>query len=177
MAELATIARPYAEALFELARGGDLNAAAARLDALATLTQNPELLSLASSPKVSRGAVIDLVLSALDASGDAAFTNFVQMLVENHRLELGPQIAEQFNALKNAQEGAADVEIASAFPLEGAPLAELVQTLERKFGRKLKPHVTVDPSLIGGVCATVGDEVLDVSVRARLARMQTALTT
>ncbi|WP_255213879.1 ATP synthase F1 subunit delta, partial [Burkholderia pseudomallei] len=87
-----------------------------------------------------------------------------------------PEIAEQFEALKNAREGAADVQIVSAFPLEGAQLAELVTSLERKFKRKLKPAVEVDSSLIGGVRVTVGDEVLDTSVRARLAGMQAALT-
>ncbi|MFX5521556.1 F0F1 ATP synthase subunit delta, partial [Acinetobacter baumannii] len=77
---------------------------------------------------------------------------------------------------KNAQEGSADVEITSAFPLDGAPLTDLIASLERKFGRKLVPTVTVDPSLIGGVRVKVGDEVLDTSVRARLAAMQAALT-
>ncbi len=98
------------------------------------------------------------------------------MLVDNHRTVLLPEIAVQFEALKNAREGAADVQIVSAFPLEGAPLAELLASLERKFARKLKPTVEVDPSLIGGVRVTVGDEVLDTSVRARLVSMQSALT-
>jgi F-type H+-transporting ATPase subunit delta len=97
------------------------------------------------------------------------------MLVDNHRLPLLPEIATQFDALKNAHEGAADAQIVSAFPLEGQALDELVAALERKFKCKLKPTVAVDSSLIGGVRVTVGDEVLDTSVRARLARMQTAL--
>ncbi|MNW15392.1 ATP synthase subunit delta [compost metagenome] len=78
--------------------------------------------------------------------------------------------------LKNAREGSSDVEITSAFPLEGSQLNELVAALERKFGRKLYAQVAVDPSLIGGVSVKVGDEVLDTSVRARLAAMQAALT-
>jgi F-type H+-transporting ATPase subunit delta len=98
------------------------------------------------------------------------------MLVDNHRLQLLPEIAVQFDELKNAREGAADVLIVSAFPLEGAQLDDLVGSLERKFRRLLKPTVEVDASLIGGVRVTVGDEVLDTSVRARLASMQTALT-
>jgi F-type H+-transporting ATPase subunit delta len=98
------------------------------------------------------------------------------MVVDNHRLPLLPEIAVQFEELKNAREGAADALIVSAFPLEGAQLNDLVASLERKFKRKLKPVVEVDPSLIGGVRVTVGDEVLDTSVRARLASMQTALT-
>ena len=99
-----------------------------------------------------------------------------RMIVANHRLEALPEVAVQFEALKNALEGAADVEIVSAFPLEGSLLDELVVGLERRFKRKLKPAVSVDASLIGGVRVTVGDEVLDTSVRAQLARMQVALT-
>ncbi len=77
--------------------------------------------------------------------------------------------------LKNAQEGAADAVITSAFELSHAQVAELLSTLEKKFGRKLNPTVTVDPSLIGGVRVVVGDEVLDTSVRAKLQQMHVAL--
>ena len=85
-------------------------------------------------------------------------------------------VAEQFHALKNAREGSSDVEITSAFPLDDSQTNELVAALERKFGRKLYAKVAVDPSLIGGVSVKVGDEVLDTSVRARLAAMQATLT-
>lgn len=90
----------------------------------------------------------------------------MRMLVDNHRLTLMPEIAVQFDELKNSREGAADALIVSAFPLEGAQLTDLVANLERKFHCKLKPTVEVDKSLIGGVRVTVGDEVLDTSVRA-----------
>jgi F-type H+-transporting ATPase subunit delta len=86
-----------------------------------------------------------------------------------------PEIAAQFAVLKNANEGAADAEIVSAFEISGDQLAQLVATLEKKFGRKLNPTVTVDPSLIGGVRVVVGDEVLDTSVRAKLQQMHVAL--
>lgn len=178
MAELATIARPYAEALFSVAEGGDLAAWSALVQELGQVARLPELMSVASSPKVSRAQVVDLLLAAvkspLTASPQAK--NFVQMLVDNHRLSLLPEIAVQFEALKNAREGAADALIVSAFPLQEAQLADLVASLTRKFGRQLKPTVQVDASLIGGVRVTVGDEVLDTSVRARLASMQAALT-
>lgn len=100
----------------------------------------------------------------------------MKLLVENSRLTALPEIAEQFHALKNAREGSSDVEITSAFPLDASQTNELVAALERKFGRKLYAKVAVDPSLIGGVSVKVGDEVLDTSVRSRLAAMQAALT-
>ncbi len=178
MAELATIARPYAEALFSVAEGGDLAAWSALVQELGQVARLPELMSVASSPKVSRAQVVDLLLAAAQSalSDSPQAKNFVQMLVDNHRLSLLPEIAVQFEELKNAREGAADALIDSAFPLQDAQLADLVASLERRFGRKLKPTVQVDASLIGGVRVTVGDEVLDTSVRARLAGMRTALT-
>jgi F-type H+-transporting ATPase subunit delta len=178
MAELATIARPYAEALFGVAEGGDLAAWSALVQELGQVARLPELMTIASSPKVSRAQVVDLLLAAAQSplKDTPQAKNFVQMLVDNHRLSLLPEIAVQFDELKNAREGAADALIVSAFPLQEAQLADLVASLTRKFGRKLKPTVEVDPSLIGGVRVTVGDEVLDTSVRARLADMRTALT-
>ena len=178
MAELATIARPYAEALFRVAESGDVAAWSALVQELAQVARLPELASVASSPKVSRAQVADLLLAAVKSpqKDSPQAKNFVQMLVDNHRLALLPEISVQFDELKNAREGAADALIVSAFPLEGTALTDLVASLERKFKRKLKPVVEVDASLIGGVRVTVGDEVLDSSVRARLASMQTALT-
>lgn len=178
MAELATIARPYAEALFRVAESGDIAAWSTLVQELAQVAQLPEVLSVASSPKVTRTQVCELLLAAVKAplASSTEAKNLVQMLVENHRIALLPEIAAQFEELKNAREGAADAHIVSAFPLDGAQLAELVSGLERKFKRKLKPTVEVDSSLIGGVRVTVGDEVLDTSVRARLVGMQTALT-
>ena len=178
MAELATIARPYAEALFGVAEAGDIAAWSTLVQELAQVARLPEVLSIATSPKVSRAQVSELLLAAVKSplKDNAQAKNLVHMLVDNHRLPLLPEIATQFEELKNAREGAADAQIVSAFPLEGAQLDELVGALERKFKRKLKPSVEVDASLIGGVRVTVGDEVLDTSVRARLAGMQTALT-
>jgi F-type H+-transporting ATPase subunit delta len=183
MAELATIARPYAEAAFGVAIAEGSGSPASRLtewstalNELAQVASNPEVLSLTLDPKIGRAQLTDLLISAVRTPLSEPVRNFVTMLVENHRTASLPQIAEQFEEQKNAFEGAADAVITSAFPLEGAALADLVSALEKKFGCKLKAHVVVDPSLIGGVSVAVGDEVLDTSVRARLAQMQAALT-
>ena len=175
MAELATIARPYAEALFRVAKTGDLNRWSGLVRELAQVAALPEVANLADDPKVTPAQVVD-VLSAAVKSTDAEVRNFVAAVVENGRLAAMPEIAEQFEALKNAAAGSADATIESAFPLEGEQLTALVKGLEHKFGCKLNASVTVDPSLIGGVRVVVGDEVLDTSVRARLAAMRTSLT-
>ena len=184
MAELATIARPYAEAAFSVAVSGGTAGTPATstenwstcLNELAQVASLPEVLSLATNPKVGPEQFEGVLFGAVKSPLDAPVKNFVQMLVENHRIALLPEISAQFDALKHAHEGSADAVITSAFPLEGVALTELTVALEKKFGCKLNAQVVVDPSLIGGVSVAVGDEVLDTSVRARLAQMQAALT-
>jgi F-type H+-transporting ATPase subunit delta len=175
MAELATIARPYAEGLFQSAQA-DLNGTAAWLDALATAAGNAQLLDFAANPKVSDQQVYDVIAATVPAGLPEAGRNFVRLLIENGRLQALPEIAQQFRALKNARGGASDAVVYSAFPVEAAQLGELASVLEKRFGRRLNLAVQEDASLIGGVRVVVGDEVLDTSVRARLDQMKAALT-
>lgn len=176
MAELATVARPYAEALFKVAQSGNLSDWAALINELAQVAVVPEVQSVVDNPKLGSSQIADLVLGLLKTAVTPETKNLLTALLQNGKFKALPEIAEQFEALRNAAEGSADAEIVSAFPLEAAQLAELTSALERKFGRKLKSSVTVDPGLIGGVKVTVGDEVLDTSVKARLAQMRVALT-
>ncbi|QGZ40436.1 F-type H+-transporting ATPase subunit delta [Pseudoduganella flava] len=176
MAELATVARPYAEALFRVAQAGNLAQWSDLVSELAQIGSHEEVLAYARNPKVSDSDVLATVTSLLKSPLNAEANNFLSMLIENGRIELLPEIGAQFHALKNSVEGAADAEITSAFDMDGTQAAALVATLEKKFGRKLNPHVTVDPELIGGVRVVVGDEVLDTSVRAKLQQMRVALT-
>ncbi|GGI19276.1 MAG: F0F1 ATP synthase subunit delta [Oxalicibacterium faecigallinarum] len=176
MAELATIARPYAEALFRVAKSADLNGWSVLVTEMGQVAALPEVYALANNPKVSDADIAAVFTAALKSPVGAEAKNFISMLIENDRLTLLPEIAEQFHALKNAEEGAADAEIVSAFELSQAQVSDLVALLEKKFGRKLNPSVTVDNTLIGGVRVVVGDEVLDTSVRAKLQHMHVALT-
>jgi F-type H+-transporting ATPase subunit delta len=176
MAELATVARPYAEAVFRVAQNGDMAAWSTLVSELAQVGANPDVQDFARNPNVTEAQVADAFASLVKAPLTAEAKNFVNMLIENGRVSLLPEIGAQFAVLKNAQEGAADAEIVSAFEISAAQVADLVKTLEKKFGRKLNPTVTVDPSLIGGVRVVVGDEVLDTSVRAKLQQMNVALT-
>jgi F-type H+-transporting ATPase subunit delta len=175
MAELATVARPYAEALFRVAQQGDLTAWSAVVAELALIGANPDVQAFAANPLVTHAELADAIASMVKSPLSAEAKNFIAMLAENGRVALLPEIGAQFTVLKNAQEGAADATIHSAFDVSAGQLNQLVATLEKKFGRKLNPSVTVDPSLIGGVRVVVGDEVLDTSVRAKLQKMHTAL--
>jgi len=175
MAELATIARPYAEALFRVAVPSKLNAWADILSEMAQVAAVPDFQAMAHDPRIPRQVVTETFLAALKSAVDAEAKNFIGMLAENGRLALLPEIEHQFRELKNAHESTADAEIVSAFPMDGTQMTDLISALEKKFGRKLKPTVSVDSALIGGVRVTVGDEVLDYSVSARQQRMHTAL--
>jgi F-type H+-transporting ATPase subunit delta len=175
MAELATIARPYAEALFKSSKG-DLHGAAQWLDALAAVAGNQQLLQFADNPKVTHQQVFDVVSDVAKVQLPPAATNFLRAVIENGRLAALPEIATQFRALKNAQSGSSDAVVYSAFPIAAASLGDVAGALEKRFGRKLNVTVQEDPSLIGGIRVVVGDEVLDTSVKARLEQMKVALT-
>ena len=175
MAELATIARPYAEALFKSSQG-DLNGAAQWLDALGAVADNAQLLQFAGNPKVTDQQVFDVVADVAKADLPGNAKNFLRMVIENGRLAALPEIAIQFRALKNAQSGSSDAVVYSAFPIAAETLGDVAVALEKRFGRKLNVTVAEDPSLIGGIRVVVGDEVLDTSVKARLEQMKVALT-
>jgi len=172
MAELATIARPYAEALFKA--GGDA-AAAEQLAALAGVAADPQLLQFAGHPKADDAQVYDVIVGVAKATLASTVQNLLKAVIDNGRLAALPEIAQQFHALVNAKSGVSDAEVYSAFPIDAAQLADVKAALEKRFGRKLDAKVTVAPELIGGIRVVVGDEVLDTSVKARLEAMKSAL--
>lgn len=175
MAEIATIARPYAEALFK-AVGSDAAAASVWLDELAAVASSEQLRQFADNPKTSAEQVFGLVSGVLKSALPAKGQNFLRTVIDNGRLAALPEIADQFRALKNAQQGASDAVVYSAFDIGAPALADLGAVLEKRFGRKLNLQVRLQPELIGGVRVVVGDEVLDTSVKARLEQMKVALT-
>ncbi|MEQ1658258.1 MAG: F0F1 ATP synthase subunit delta [Hylemonella sp.] len=175
MAELATIARPYAEALFK-ATAADLAGAAVWVEELAVIAGNPQLQQFAENPNATAQQVFDVIAGVAKAPLNDAAKNFLRAVIDNGRLSVLPEIAAQFRALKNAQSGSSDAVVYSAFAIDGAALVDVKATLEKRFGRKLNVSVELQPELIGGIRVVVGDEVLDTSVKARLEQMKVALT-
>jgi F-type H+-transporting ATPase subunit delta len=176
MAEPSTVARPYAEAAFKLA---DEAAALAKwsemLAALAQVAQNERVRTAIADPNLSDAKVAGVFISILSGKLSGEAENFVRVLARNDRLSLLPEIRQQFEVLKNEREGVIEAEVQSAFELNEAQLKDLVERLEKKTGRKVRPHVSVDRELIGGVKIVLGDKVIDGSARAQLAALETAL--
>ena len=178
MAELATIARPYAEALFKASadKGADLGSTVAWVEELAAIAADPQLRQLADSPKVTVEQVLGVITGVARSALPDAARNFLRVIIENGRLDALPEVAVQFRAIVNRLNGSSDAIVYSAFPVEDAALNDISDALQKRFGRKLNLSVQIDASLIGGVRVVVGDEVLDNSVKARLEQMKAALT-
>ena len=175
MAENVTLARPYAEAAFALAKDSALSSWSQNLTRLANVAGNSDAMAFVSNPNAQPAQIAGLFVEAAGGDLPADQQNFVRVLVDNDRLSVLPEIAELFDKLKNAHEGVQQVEIQSAFPLDAATTQNVVVELERKFQRKIQATVSVVPELIGGVRIALGDQVIDASVRGKLAALATAL--
>lgn len=175
MAENVTVARPYAEAAFELARaGGALAVWQAALERMAAAAADAQMIECSADPRVSSAALTALFLGvAGDLTADQR--NFTLVLVDNCRLGVLPEISTLFGELKSAQEGTRAAVVSSAFPLNDKQLTSLTADLERKFGCKVHATVELAPELIGGVRIALGDQVIDASVRGKLNAMAVSL--
>lgn len=176
MAELSTIARPYAEAVFKLAdASGKLADWSTMLGALVQVSGNERVAAAVADPNLTAARVAGLYISILSGKLSAECENFIRVLAENRRLALLPEIREQYEKLKNEREGTVEAEVHTAFDLSAAQRADLIARLEKHTGRKVKARVSVDKELIGGVRVVIGDKVIDASARAQLAALESAL--
>lgn len=181
MAEISTIARPYAEALLKAVKDSKEEGLAQKLipvlDTIDEIVADPKLKELASDPSLSSDQIYELIRGMLDKAVPQEAENLLKLVIQNGRIEALPQITAQYRELLNHENKEADVTIETAFPLSDDQVADLIKALDKKFpGIKLLPKVGVDKDLIGGVRVIVGDKVLDGTVKARLAEMQSALT-
>lgn len=176
MAELATVARPYAEAAFRLAvERGNSAQWSDMLGLINGIVHDEQFASRIGDPNVNEGALEALILGALGERLDGNGRNFVQVLIQNGRLELVGQIRELYEELRRKHEGVVEATIVSALPISDEQIKSLVTALETKYARKVSATVEVDPELIGGARIVVGDKVIDATVRGKLDAMATAL--
>jgi F-type H+-transporting ATPase subunit delta len=177
MAEKTTIARPYAKAAFQEARGDkDLERWSETLRAGATAVRDPRVHELLGNPRVSGEDLAQFVMGVSAPKLDEHGQNFFRMLAENHRLGFLPEISMLFDEYKDEAESVIDVTVTSAAPIDGAQQQALSKALERKLKRSVRLHCETDPALIGGAVLRAGDTVIDGSLLSRLKRIAFELT-
>ncbi|MDD5266002.1 MAG: F0F1 ATP synthase subunit delta [Methylococcales bacterium] len=172
MSELATLARPYAAAVFKRAK--ETHATATWSQSLAFMSavlKNEDISVVIDNPKVSKQRLSALMLDICQEHVNQENENFLKLLVLNNRLGLLPSIAELFEAYKAEDEGYIEVEVSTAYALSKDAKQDVTATLEKTLGKKIHMNVTVDKSLIGGILVRAGDRVIDGSIRGRLQQL------
>jgi len=175
MAERITTARPYAKAIFALARkDNSLGAKSIGLQRAATVVADPQVHGLLGNPHVTPAQLADLVngIAGLDDNG----RNFVTLLAQNRRLGFLPEIAALFEQMKSEVENAVDVEVIAATQLTPDQETRYAAALQKKLGRQVRLHTRLDDSLLGGAVLKAGDLVIDGSLKGRLERLAIELT-
>lgn len=176
MAELITIARPYAKAAFDVARdAGKLAEWSAALARLAVVVSHDEVKTLLSSPRHTADAVAEFVsgLGGDELGSDGQ--SFVRLLASNHRLAALPDIAGLFETMKTMAENAIDVELTSVVPVSEQYQQQLSTALRERLGRDVRLHCKLDETLLGGAVIRAGDLVIDGSVRSGLNKLASSL--
>jgi len=172
-----TLARPYARAVFEVARDADqLPAWSERLELAAALAASAEIRQFTGDPRISREQMLTLLADLGEGRFDDQFTAFLKVLINYGRLRLLPEIAAQYEHYRREAEARVRVEVSSAMPMSDEEVAGLSQRLKDRFGREVDLDIEVDASLIGGAVIRAGDQVIDGSVRGRLEQLGRSLS-
>jgi F-type H+-transporting ATPase subunit delta len=177
VAERATIARPYAKAAFEYAQNAHALAEWSRaLAVCAQIVADARVTELVKNPEIPAADIADFIIDVAGATFDPGMQNFVRVLAENHRLLLLPEIAAHYAALRAQVENTVDVEVISAVKLDAAQVEKLAAALNTRLKRRVQMHNSVDAALLGGAVIRAGDLVIDGSLKGRLERLRTELT-
>ena len=170
--EATTVARPYAEAIFNSARdSGSLDGWSQALEFIAAVMRDSAMRRLVKSPAHPKSEIAALVIGIGAGKLTDEQQNLVRLLAENGRLELAAEIAERYEILKNREQGMLDVQVTSAFPLDETQQQSIVAVLKSKLARDIRISSQVDPELIGGLLIRAGDTVIDSSVKGQLNKL------
>jgi len=181
MSETKTIARPYANACFEVAKtDGQTEGWLLFLEAAATVVQDDDMLNLVKSPGIDKEALTEIIFNiANKAAGVESSTdrmNFLSLLSQNGRLETLPEIKQQFESMKQASEKVVEATITAASPISEESLDSIRSALESKLSHTVNLMTRTDESLIGGAKIQIGDNMIDASVRSQLDELGRILT-
>ncbi len=176
MAETSTVARPYAQALFELARAQQQLAQWSDVLAhAAAVARDPTMAGLIGSPRVDRQQLAGLFIEVCGGELPDTGRNLLRLLAENRRLAVLPEIARQFEVLRAEAEGITEAQVISAQPVDAAQQQRIAAALQARLGREVTLTCTTDPSLLGGAVIRAGDLVIDGSVKGKLTKLISAL--
>lgn len=177
MAEIYTLARPYAEAVFSLAEADEGFASwSTALAALSAIVSNDDVASLMTNPAIDDATLADAIIGVAGDDLHEPARNLVRVLADNGRFALAPAIAELFEANRAERENRVDVDVRAATELSEAQQTALTEALEKRLSRKVRLSFERDESVIGGVVIRAGDLVIDGSLSAQLERMRQSLT-
>ena len=176
MSSLTTLARPYAKAAFELARG-DSNLAAwdDMLSAVATVTADAGMARWLQSPDSTADQAVEIITEAMGGDVDPRFQGYLGVLADNDRLPLCSEISRLFQKLRQEAEKRLQVRVVSATPLQDSQAERMQSALARRFDCEVTLNNDVDPEVLGGAIIYAGDQVIDGSILGRLKRLETSL--
>ncbi len=176
MSELTTAARPYARAVFEMAKDSDtLTDWSESLSFMGAIAANKEVAALLETPKMARQAGADVFIQLCDNKLDDKAQNLVKTLAENNRIQLLPEISRLFEILKDDAEGSIEARVTTAKKLTKAEEKSIATALKKRLGREVKLKVSIDKALLGGAIIKAGDLVIDGSIQGRLKKMTIAM--
>ncbi len=174
--EATTIARPYAEAVFAIAKeDGTLDQWSEMLDFVASLMQDSTMQRLVNEPAQVNSQISELIIGIGGDKLTQEEQNLVRLLAENGRLQIASEIARRYESLKNRERGVLDVDVTTAFPLDEAQQQSIAAVLKNKLGRDIRITSSEEPALIGGVVIRAGDLVIDSSVQGQLTKLANEL--
>lgn len=176
MAEISTVARPYSQAVFDLAQSQKKLAEwSIMLSFLSAVVNEPQMQSLISNTSIKKEQLTKLMDDICSDKMDETGRNLIKVLMENRRLNLVPEISKQFEKLRAEAEGTIEAELVSAFEVTDKQLHKITGVLQKRLGRKVSLKSRVDEDLIGGAIVRAGDIVIDGSVSGRLENLSSAL--
>ena len=177
MAEASTIARPYAQAVFDLATDSKkLSEWSKQLGSLSTIVNDDQISGLITNPNVESTQLVELIISIAKDNLDQEGKNFVKVLAENDRLIVISEIAKIFDELKDEAEKTVQAEVITAFKLEDDQKSTLQAALKKRLGCEVEISSRIDESLLGGAVIRAGDMIIDGSVTAQLDRLTSELS-
>jgi len=176
MAENSTIARPYAQAAFDIANEkSDLKNWSDMLHNIAAVTSDALMSDMISNPSIEREKIVDVIVDVCGDNLNDLAKNFVKVLADNGRLNVAEEIAQAYEEHRAEAEKTVEAEVTSAFPLSDAQIKSMAEALKKRLGREVTLKTNVDETIVGGAIIRAGDLMIDGSVSGRLEKLATTL--